>query len=314
MHAVLTAALPVFALIFTGWAAGRRTLLDHAAMEALTRYVIYLALPALLFLATSRIHWSTLAHAGYALSLSGGMAVAFLMALPSLRGHSVRLADFSIEALSNSYPNVGFMGIPLTLAVLGHEGLAPTIIAILLTACVLFGVSIALIEFDLQQDRNPLRIVVKVLVSVIRNPLLLSPIAGLAWSASGVPVPEALEQYVTLLGDSASPCALVAIGLFLAHTPTGDRSATVTRVVIAKLFVQPAVTALLAFYVFPMPRLWACSAVLMSALPIGTGPFMLAQMYGRDAHIASRAILLSTLGSVVTISALVAWIDHQNLH
>jgi predicted permease len=314
MYAVLTAALPVFALIFTGWIAGRRALLDHAAMEALNRYVIYLALPALLFLATSRIDWSTLAHGGYALSMAGGMAAAFLVALPGLRRGAARLSDFSIEALSNSYANVGFMGIPLTLAIFGKEGLPPTIIAILLTACVLFGISVALIEFDLQQDRDPLRIAAKVLVAVIRNPLLLSPMVGLAWSASGIAVPQSLEEYVTLLGDSASPCALVAIGLFLAHTPSGGKSAAVTRVVVAKLVVQPAVAALLAFYVFPMPRLWACSAVLMSALPIGTGPFMLAQMYGRDAQVASRAILLSTVGSVLTISALVAWIGGQGLH
>jgi predicted permease len=311
MHAVLTASLPVFALIFTGWLAGRKALLDHGAMEALNRYVIYLALPALLFHATSRIEWSALAHAGYALSLAGGMGVAFLVALPSLG--KARLADFSIEALSNSYPNVGFMGIPITLAVFGAPGLAPTIIAILLTACVLFGVSIALIELDLQEGRNPLHIAVKVLLKVLRNPLLLAPLAGLAWSASGIAIPEALELYVGLLGDSASPCALVAIGLFLAHTPSGGRSAAVYRVVFAKLFVQPVVAGVLAFYVFPMPRLWAFSAVLMSALPIGTGPFMLAQMYGRDAQVASRAILLSTIGSVVTISGLVAWIDHLGL-
>ena len=39
---------------------------------------------------------------------------------------------------------------------------------------------------------------------------------GLA--ATGIALPEGLDRYVTLLGASAGPCALVAIGLFLAQT------------------------------------------------------------------------------------------------
>jgi predicted permease len=75
--------------------------------------------------------------------------------------------------------------------------------------------------------------------------------------------------------------------------------------------VQPAITFILAFWVFTMPPLWAQSALILSALPIGTGPFMLAKLYNREAAITSRAILVSTVLSVVTVSALVAWLDFK---
>src|SRR3546814_12761966 len=110
----------------------------------------------------------------------------------------------------------------------------------------------------------------------------------------GVALPTGLDRYVELLGASASPCALVTIGLFLAQAQPGGSSATVGRLVAAKLLLQPAATAMLAFAVFPMPPLWAWCAVLMAALPIGTGPFMLAQMYVRDARATTRAIRLAT--------------------
>jgi predicted permease len=55
-----------------------------------------------------------------------------------------------------------------------------------------------------------------------------------------------------------------------------------------------------------MPVLWAHTALLVSALPIGTGPFMLAKLYNREAAITSRAILVSTVVSLATVSALVA--------
>lgn len=73
-------------------------------------------------------------------------------------------------------------------------------------------------------------------------------------------------------------------------------------VVALKLLVQPLIAWVLAFHVFDMPPLWAKSAVLLSALPTGTGPFMLAELYRKGSSIASKTILLSTFGGVVTLS------------
>jgi len=49
----------------------------------------------------------------------------------------------------------------------------------------------------------------------------------------------------------------------------------------------------------------------LSALPIGTGPFMLAELYQREAAAMSRAILISTTGSLLTISLILAWFAHR---
>jgi predicted permease len=313
MHAVLTAALPVFALILVGWLAARKRLLGAAASDVLNRFVIYLSLPALLFHAMSQVSLAELAHGGYVVSFVGGIAAAFALALVAHRGKKTPLTDISIEALSNSYANAGFMGIPLCLVVFGQQSLAPAVLATLITACVLFGVSIALIEFDQQHGQHLGTTAAKVGRALIRNPLLIAPVLGLAWSAIGIPLPEPVDRFMVLLGNAATPCALIAIGLFLAQTSAAGDGVAVARVVIAKLLVQPGVTALLAFGVFSMPPVWAWTAVLLSALPIGTGPFMLAQLYGRDPRVASRAILLSTLASVLTISVLIAWIEQHGL-
>lgn len=313
MDAVVTAALPVFALILTGWLAARCGVLGPAATDALNRYVAYLSLPALLFRAMAQADLSLMSWR-FVLSVAGGIAITFAITCLVSRRHDIRLTDLSIQGLAASYANAGYMGIPLCLALLGPASLAPAIICTLMTACVLFGVAIALIEFDQHQDRSVGTTLFKVARALIRNPLLISPLAGLAWALSGLTLPLGLDHYVELLGASASPCALVTIGLFLAQaTPGGDHQA-VGKLVAGKLLLQPAATAILVFWIFPAPPLWAWSAVLMSALPIGTGPFMLAQLYGRDARATSRAILLSTILSVITVSLLVAWISQQPLH
>jgi predicted permease len=254
-----------------------------------------------------------MAHWGFVGAFAGGIAVTFLVAFLPGRGADKNtrraLTDRSIEGLAASYANAGYMGIPLCLALLGADSLAPATFTTLLTASVLFGFAIALIEFDRQQTPNAAATLIKVGRALTRNPLLAAPVLGLAWASTGVALPEGIDRYVALLGASASPCALVTIGLFLAQTETASAGPGVLRLVLGKLLLQPAVTAVLAFYVFSMPPLWAWTAVLMSALPIGTGPFMLANMYGRDARVTSRAILVSTVASVLTVSLLVAWIS-----
>lgn len=312
MDAVVTAAFPVFALILTGWLAARCGVLGPAATDALNRYVAYLSLPALLFRAMYQADLSLMSWR-FVFAVSGGIAITFVVSCLIARQRDTGLTDFSIQGLAAAYPNTGYMGIPLCLALMGPASLAPAIICTLLTACVTFGVAIALIEFDQHRDRNLGATLLKVTSALIRNPLLIAPLAGLAWAMSGVPLPLGIDGYVELLGASASPCALVTIGLFLAQAKPGGDHLTVGKIVAGKLLLQPAATAILVFVVFPVPPLWAWTAVLMSALPIGTGPFMLAQLYGRDARATSRAILLSTVLSVITVSLLVAWISRTQL-
>jgi hypothetical protein len=222
---------------------------------------------------------------------------------------SHRLSGASIEGLASGYANTAFMGIPLCLGVFGPAGLPPVVLATLLTVCALFALAIALVELDLQSGQGVGRTLLRVGAALLRNPLVAAPLAGVLVNLSGLGLGAPVLRFTTLLGAAASPCALVTIGLFLAET-SGRAAApsAVARVVGLKLLLQPALTAILAFLVFPMPRLWAEAAVLISALPVGTGPFMLARLYKREADVASRATLISTVLSLATVSLLLGWI------
>jgi predicted permease len=314
MAIVFTSVFPVFALILTGYICARRHILGPAATETLNLFVVWLALPALLFQAMANISWDGFNHPGFLAAFTGGMMLTFLLSfLLGTRAHH-RLADRSIEGLDAAYANTGFMGIPLCLAALGPGSLVPAIIATILTACVLFAAAIILIETDLAQTPQLSVTLGKVARSLARNPLLVAPVLGVAAAVlraqTGLTLPAPVFRYTTLLGDAASPCALVTIGLFLAQSEPANDKALITRLVGLKLLVQPALTYLIAFKLFSMPPIWTHSALILSALPIGTGPFMLAKLYNREAAVTSRAILVSTVLSLITVSALVAWLAH----
>ena len=309
MQSVLNAALPIFGLILIGYLCARFEILGRAATDSLNRFAVFLALPALLFQAMTRITLEQLGQAGFALAFAGGVAATFATAFMLGRRSGRRIADASILGLDASYANVGFMGIPVCLLVFGEAGIPPAIIATLFTACLLFAFAIVMIELDLQRAGSLWRTARKVLVSLVRNPLLVAPAAGLAVGMTGLALPAPVERFATLLGSAASPCALVCIGLFLAQERGVTGNATMLGLLVGmKLVLQPAVTALLAFQLLTMPPDWARAAVLLSALPIGSGPFTLAHLYRLEVGVTSGAILASHLGSVVTVTLLLAWL------
>jgi malonate transporter and related proteins len=310
MLAALTAILPIFALILVGYVCRKSGALGANATSELNRFVVYLALPALLFDVAAHTTWTAFYQPGFiaTFGLSSGAIFALTVAFGLRRRRT--LASASIDGLNASYANTGFIGFPLCLLVFGNDSLAPTATATVLTACLLFAVAIVLIEADMHSEAGPARLALNVGRSLVSNPLLVAPALGVAIAATGVGLPVGVETFVKLLGAAASPCALVALGLFLARdrgSDTGEPRAA-WLFVLLKLIVQPAIAWALAAPVFALPQGLTHIAVLLAALPTGTGPFMLAEFYQREASVTAKAVLISTIGSLLTISIYLAWI------
>jgi malonate transporter len=309
MQAVLNSALPIFALILTGFICGFFGVFDRTATDNINRFAVYLALPSLMFVAMSKITPDQVQQFGFVGAFCGGFAVSFAVAFLISRLRGRRVANASIEGLDAGYSNVGFMGIPMCLLVFGPESAPASIIATLFTACVLFLFAIMVVEIDLQKGGSFWATCGKVSWALVRSPLLIAPCAGLAVGLAGIKLPEPFLNFTTLLGGAASPAALICIGLFLAQERVVTADARSIGILVSlKLILQPGVTALLAFYVFKMPPLWSHSAVILSALPIGSGPFTIAKLYGLEAGVTSGSILASHVFGVITVSLLVAWL------
>lgn len=308
MLSTLLIVLPIFALIFAGWAARRLGVLGPQATTELNRFVIYLALPALLFDIVAHVHWAEVWQPGFiaAFGLSGALIFAATVALRFRRPR--HLADAAIDGLNAGYANVGFIGFPLLLVALGRQSLAPTMIATIITVCVIFAFAILLIEIGLQSGTPRSQLAMKLGGSLLRNPLLIAPALGALVPLAGLAIPAPIETFLKLLGGAASPCALVALGLFLAEKRQAARRNTGSTALLVgfKLVVQPVVAWVLASVVFGLSPLLTHAAVLLAALPTGTGPFMLAELYRREADVTSSVVLVSTVVSIVTVSGYLA--------
>jgi malonate transporter len=316
MISTVLVLVPIFALIVAGYACRLRGLLGAHATSEINRLVVWLALPAVLFDIMANTSFQALYQPHFFLVFLAASLLVFSATLLWQLRTGKHLADACLAAMSSAYPNVGFIGFPLLLVVFGKSSLMPTTIATIIVVCIVFAIVIALIETGLQTERHPRHLARKVCAALLKNPLIIAPLLGVLCSATGVVMPAGIEQFLKLLGAAASPCALVCIGLFLADqrlknqaygTPGSKRAMHAPAwLSLIKLGVQPAVTWLLAFMVMPLATDMRHMAVLLAALPTGTGPFMLAEYYRRDGVISSNVILISTVASMATLAVLMS--------
>lgn len=310
MFATFLASLPVFGLIAAGAIAARTKVLADEAGDALNRYVTWLALPALLFKTVADARWDALWQPGFIASFCLSGLVTLAVAMLAARIFARRaLAQSAIDSLNASYPNVGFMGFPLAVALLEPAALVPTTIAAILTMCVFFALTIVLVELGLNAGAGVWIVGKKVTKAVLRHPLIVAPACGLPFALADLAVPGPIASLASLLAASAAPCALAAIGLFMvrAKGENGTNETTgVAALIGGKLLLQPLLAWLFARYVFNLDAETVLVAVLMAALPTGTGSFMLAGHYRFDAALPARVIAGSTLLSIVTIALVVA--------
>jgi malonate transporter len=308
MNTLLNVSLPVFAIILGGYLAARSGLLGQGSTAALNAFVYYFALPPLLFLSMARVPLGQIFHGPYLGAYVGGvLGTALLSVVVGLTLFRRHAGELPLQGMTAVFSNTGYMGVPLFLTAFGDQGVLPALILTVFNGAVVVGTVVVLLEFTLSKSSNPLRIFRDVGVALLKNPLVMAAVVGILWSALHLPLPKPLTNFCEILGAASGPCALFAMGLSLVANSGGGSTGETGWLVFLKLVVQPALTAWLAFRVFGLDPFWAMSAVILAALPTGALTFVVAQRYGLYVPQATQATLVSTVLSVVTVSALLAW-------
>ncbi len=207
----------------------------------------------------------------------------------------------SLHALTAMYSSTGYVGLPIILLAFGDQALVPGIIGAVITGSVFMPLAIILVESDKQAGTS--KIAKSMLIAVLKNPVVVATIAGLSVSALSVTVPAPIETVCELLGGAYIPCALFAAGLFMSSCSVGGEGKEIAWLVGVKLLIHPLVTWWLAIFVFQLEPMLATIAVLQAALPCGVPVFVLAQQYNTYVVRSSAVIVISTVLSVLTLSA-----------
>ena len=325
MQAILTVTIPFFALVLLGYLAAQRQWMPESAIPGLNAYVLYFALPCMLFRFGASMPFARLIdpllivlYAACAL-----LMIAITIGVTLRRGSGaagVDLKDAAFGALVAAFPNAGFMGVPLLVALLGDSAAGPVIGAILVDLILTSTLCLALAQASGHRsagdnERSMLAAAVLSLRGALTNPLPWAIVIGALFAAFDRELPGPIAQIVRMLGDSAAPVALFTIGAVLSRAGRHGHSRTPLRnylpVALLKLLVHPALVfgigAGAGALGAPVPKFGLMVLTLVAALPSASNVSVLAERYGADNGRVTRIIMASTVLAFASFSTL-AWL------
>ena len=315
---VLRVTFPFFALVLCGYWAARRQMLPFEAIPGLNGFVLFFALPCMLFQFGAKTPIAQLldASAFFMYLFCALVMVAFVVAITLNKRFGWNDAAFG--ALVGAFPNTGFMGVPLLVALLGTAAAGPAIVTIVIDMVITTSLCIALSRLDGAGQQGVGQAAKNALLGVVKNPLPWAILLGTLFSAFQIELPGPVEKTVALLGDAASPVALFTIGAVLArsqkiahHEQHGPLTwKDYVPVALIKLFLHPALVLVVGLAAIsmgaPIDAFALKVMVLVAALPSASNVAMLSERFGADNGRIARIILVSTAAAFLTFSGAVA--------
>ena len=319
MLAIFATTFPFFALVLCGYLAVRRHMLPQLAIPGLNGFVLYFALPCLLYRFGSTTPIAQLLDPGvFCLYLLAGLVTVGLAMLVAL--HSK--ADWNnaaFGALVTAFPNTGFMGVPLLVALLGARASGPVIVTLVVDLIFTTSLCVALSRLGQDDAVGPnasaaaLR---NALSGMLRNPMPWAIAVGALASGVGLVLPGPVSRTVGLLADAASPVALFTIGAVLARSQLNASGRTPLSgflpFALAKLLLHPLLMFAFGHAAIstgvPIDPFSLTVLVLVACLPSASNVALLSERFGADTGRIARIILVSTALSFLTFSAAVAFL------
>jgi predicted permease len=315
---VLRVTFPFFALVLCGYWAARRQMLPFEAIPGLNGFVLFFALPCMLFQFGAKTPIAQLldASAFFMYLFCALVMVAFVVAVTLNKRFGWNDAAFG--ALVGAFPNTGFMGVPLLVALLGTAAAGPAIVTIVIDMVITTSLCIALSRLDGAGQQGVSQAAKNALLGVVKNPLPWAILLGTVFSAFQIELPGPVEKTVALLGDAASPVALFTIGAVLArsqkiahHEQHGPLTwKDYVPVALIKLFLHPLLVLAVGLAVIsmgvPIDAFALKVMVLVAALPSASNVAMLSERFGADNGRIARIILVSTAAAFLSFSGAVA--------
>ena len=308
MAEILNLALPFFGLILLGIVAAKLWHFGEEGLLWLNTYLIYFALPALIFLVVAAAPFEQLLNWPFVSAATSVTVIAFLTVYTVstlLLRTPLRVA--ALQGTAASYGNVGYMGLPLAVAFFGSEAAVPAALVFCFDCAVQFILTafLATLGHEQNQRAHRGRVALLILRQIATHPFIVATVLGVVASAMQIKAPGALGTMLDMLMRSAGPAALFALGVTVGLRKFAGIGRELPLVVAMKVLMQPVLAYLLVSLVPGLPPTWLHVAVMMAALPTASNAFILASHFNAYVEGASTAVIVTTLLSAVSIPLLI---------
>jgi predicted permease len=311
MAAVLAITGPIYIIIAIGWLSARGGLFARADMRVFGKFVLQLALPALLFHTLAQRPAAEVLDANYLLAYLAGSLIAGGAGFAWARwGRRKGLAEAALFGLGTSCSNSGFIGFPLMLQVVGATAGVALALNMIVENVVILPLALMLAELGRAAAgggdwRAALR---QSLLGLLRNPMIVAIVLGLLFAFTGWHLPAPAERAMALFATSCGALALFVIGGSLGGQRVAGLWQDVPAIVAGKLILHPLAVLAMLWLLPPADPVLRTAAVVGAAVPmLGIYP-VLAQKYGFEG-LCAVVQLVATLASFGTLTALLWWLQ-----
>jgi len=276
---------------------------DHG--QTLARFAFFVVLPPFMFISISQSPIATTIDITFVFQYEISTIIIFLLAsIIARKFFSLTKSEPAIFALNASYPNYGYIGIPLCILAFGHEAAIP--MALILVADTIVLLTLTALSEAQSNSSSLQKSFKKVILSMVSNPLLLSVLFGFSALSLGIELPKTPALLLEILAGAAAPTALFALGVTLIGQPISSVKNELGILVGLKLAIHPILTALIflswsTFGFSKLDILWIKVAILFSCLPIAANVFALSQFYNAYSGRSATAIMATTIIASVTV-------------
>ncbi|MCR4267383.1 AEC family transporter [Nitratireductor sp. ZSWI3] len=305
MSQVAGLVLPFFGLIFIGYAVARLKPQPVEALGWMNTFVIYVALPALFFQLLAKTPIERLTEWSYILGAVASTYIVFtIMFAASIAISRSTIAESTIKGLSAAYGNIGYMGPGLALLAFGEEAAVPVALIFCFENMIHFAVAPMMMAISGGERESPGKLALEVVRKIVLHPFIVATAAGVVAAALHLTPPLPVERLLAYLASAAAPCALFAMGVSLALRPLKRVPRELGAIALLKLVVHPILCYVILSWIGNFSPSWVFSAVLLASLPTATNVFVISQQYGVWMERASASVLITTVLSVGTVTAL----------
>lgn len=306
MAGVLEGFAVIVLVVAVGFVLGRFNVLGTDAQQVISRLVFSAGTPALLFVTLTEADLNSVISPGLAVTALSTTAIALLYAGIARFALKRSTGETVIGALAASYVNAGNLGIPITVFVLGDAAYVAPVM--LFQVVVMAPVAYAILDLDAQKASDP---VWKRVVRPLHNPITIGSGLGMLVSGTGMTIPDLIYQPIELVAGMAVPGALIAFGLSLSsgwRMTSPPPRLDLTLISVLKLVIHPALTFVLAFFVFQLSGILLLAVTLFAALPTAQNVLIAAIRYNRGPGLARQAALITTASSILPMVLIVTLI------
>lgn len=312
---ILAITGPIYLCILAGYGVTRAGLFAPADMRVFGKFVLNLALPALLFNALSQRTVAEILNGPYVLAYAlanGAVLLVGFAWMRMLRRESMSFA--STVAMGMSCPNSGFVGYPVALLTLGASTAGVALaLNMIVENLLIIPVLLALADLDGDGKGDWRRTVATALRGLVRNPLILAIVAGTAASFLNLGLPTAVGRTVNLFAQASGALSLFVIGGSLVGLQVSGLRAHVARIAVGKLLLHPLMALVVMAWVVPVADPALRTALLLTcAMPMMGIYAILAQRHGHEGT-ASAALLVTTAAAFFSVSGLLWLFQHGGL-